>query len=522
MSSNDKKNVVSFDAKKKPAKKINGVMIGSVIILVLSAIVFILVPALTGFQGTSTEAPVIGSYKGTEIKYEQGSDFVNYMNQTYQQVKDSGYDVDQYMYSILQSAFNNTITSMAIEDSMKESQYVVPDTAVNRAMRSYFTDENGNFSAKAYNEADKSTVQELFKSTEKELNIERYFADFIGLGGASYYGLSEYLYGAKISSNEASFFSDFNADKRQFQFVAIDMLDLPEEEYMNFAKANPSIFEHLDFSICSASDKETMEEIANLIKNNQITFDDAVATMSSGAYDAIDGKIDLYNYQIKDSLLADPEDYDDFVALGVGDISTIVHTQQGYAIFRRNAANVAADLTDPAVQEVVSAYVRVYEKGYIEDYFMDQAKDFATDISRHTEEADTYFKDIAEEMGYEYFEPSAFPCNYGNDSVLTTIPTSQYEQLSGAETNRSFLKTLFALELGEVSEPILLDDYVVIARYNESVPKDEAIATSMETMYPYYTSSYAQSAIQNAIINGDGVDNGVLSFYFKYFMNYGD
>lgn len=516
MSSNDKKNVVTFDAKKKPAKKGSGVMIGSIIILVLSAIVFILVPALAGFKNTDIDTPVIGSYKGTEIKYEQGSDFVTYMNQAYQQVKDSGYDPEQYMYSVLNSAFSNTVTTMAIEDRMEESKYVVPDSAVNRAMRSYFTDESGNFSPKAYNEADKSTVQSLFKSIEKELNIERYFADFIGMGGASYSGTNQYLYGTKISSNEASFFADFNTDKRQFQFVAINLLDLPEEEYINFAKANPSIFERLDFSICSADDKESMEEIANLIKNNQITFDDAVATMSTSAYDAVDGKLSLYNYQIKDSLLADPEDYDDFVALGVGDISTIVHTQQGYAIFRRNAATVPADLTDPAVQEVVAAYVRVYEKTYIEDYYLNNAKDFNVLASQKG------FEEAAAEYGLEVIEPSAFPCNYGNDSALTTIPTSQYEQLTGAETNRNFLKTAFALNVGEVSEPILLDDYVVILKYKESIPKDDAIFGSMKTMYPYYTSTYAQTSIQNECINSDDVENGVLTFYFKYFMSYGE
>ncbi len=516
MSSNDKNNVVTFDAKKKTGKKINWIAIGSVIILILSAIVFILVPALSGFKSIDTESPVLGSYKGTDIKYEQGSDFANYLSQYVQQYKDAGYDTDQYMYSILNSAFSATVTAMAIEDRMEESKYVIPESAVNRVMRTYFTDENGNFSLAAYNEADKATVQELFKETEKELNIERYFADYIGMGGASYYGAQEYLYGTKIASNEAAFFSDLNADKRQFQLVAINLLDLPEDEYINYAKKNPSIFERLDYSICSADDKESMEEIANLIKNNQITFDDAVATMSTGAYDAVNGKIDLYNYQIKDSLLADPDDYEDFVALGVGDISTIVHTQQGYAIFRRNAATVQADLTDPAVQEVVAAYVRVYDKTYIEDFFLDSAKDFTVLASQ------AGFEEAAAEYELEVIEPSAFPCNYGNDSALTTIPSSQYEQLTGAETNKDFLKTAFSLKVGEVSEPLLLDDYIVIIKYKEEIPYDEAIAGSMQTMYPYYASSYAQTAIQSDITNSDDVNNGVLSFYFKYFMGYGN
>lgn len=514
MNSNDKKNVVTFDAKKKPSKKINGVMIGSVIILILSAIVFILVPALTGFRGSDVASPVVGSYKGQEVKYEQNSEFVNYLSQYAEQVRSSGYDTEQYMYSILNSAFNSTVIGLAIDDYVNESDYIVPEEAVNRTMRSYFTDENGNFSVKAYNEADKATVQQLFKEVEKQLRTERYFSDFLGMGASSYYGNAEYLYGAKLSSKEADFVAGLNAAKRQFQLVAISANDLPEDEYKVFAWSNPSIFERLDYSICSASTEEEIQEIANLIKNNQITFDDAVASMSTNAFDAADGKLDLYNYQIKENLLADPDDYDDFVALGVGDISTPVHTQQGYALFRRNSANKPADLTDPEVVDVISAYVRVYEKGYIEDFYLDRGRDFATIAARDG------FETAADELGLEVVEPSAFPCNYGNDAILTSIPSSEYAQLSGAESDRNFLKTAFSMQVGEISEPLVLGDNIIVLKYKEAVPQDDAVTSSMTYMYPYYTATYAQTAMQDAIMSSDDVKNDVMSFYFKYFLGY--
>lgn len=520
MNSNDKNRFTAADSKKKSGKKINWIMIGSIVILVLSAIIFVLVPALTGFQTTDVNAPVLGSYKGREIKYEQDSDFLTYLNDYATELEKKGYSQSEYMYTALDQAFANTVIHMAVNDMVEDSGYVVPDELVNRAMRTQFVDEDGNFSAKLYNETNKSTIQKIFKKVEEELLFERYYTDFAGSGAASYYGNAAYFNGAKLSSDEAAFVAQINAGKRQFQYVAIKASELPEEEYLVFAQNNPSVFERLDYSICTASSEEEMNEIANLLLNNQITFDDATLQLSSNAYNAENGRLNLYNYQIKEELLADPSEYDDFVALGVGDISTVVHTQKGYALFRRNSETKPADLTDPAVQEVVGAYVRVYEEGYIQDYFLDKAKDFTTEVSRYTDESDTAFTEVAEKMGYEVIEPSAFPCNYGNIDFYTKIPTDTYTELSGIESDKNLLKTLFSLQEGEVSEPFVLGGNIVVFKYKEGIPEDEAVTSSMIYTYPLNVIVYSQQSMSNEFLASPDIKNDIISFYFKYFLGY--
>ena len=48
--------------------------IGSLIILLICAFVFVIVPVLSG-SGKQAEDPYIGSYDGKEIRYSQDSDF---------------------------------------------------------------------------------------------------------------------------------------------------------------------------------------------------------------------------------------------------------------------------------------------------------------------------------------------------------------------------------------------------------------------------------------------------------------
>ena len=56
--------------------------LGSLIILLIAAFVFVLVPVLTG-QNSGATIPAFGKYEGTEIKYGD-SDFDNYLS-TYAQ-----------------------------------------------------------------------------------------------------------------------------------------------------------------------------------------------------------------------------------------------------------------------------------------------------------------------------------------------------------------------------------------------------------------------------------------------------
>ncbi|MDE5899144.1 MAG: hypothetical protein K2H09_07790, partial [Treponemataceae bacterium] len=87
--------------------------IGSLIILLIAAFVFVLVPIFSGGRA-SKRIPPFGKYDGTEIRYEQGTDFTNYLslaadsykrqnegqNVTPEQLSAQQYRIFQYAFSM--------------------------------------------------------------------------------------------------------------------------------------------------------------------------------------------------------------------------------------------------------------------------------------------------------------------------------------------------------------------------------------------------------------------------------------
>ena len=130
------------------SKKNLGITIGSIVILVLSAITFILVPSMSGFT-SSSEKLLAGKYKGKAIEYGYGTDYLtavqNYAQYYQQQAQQQGATLSQYdNYSIFAGAFNSVVLDMMYTDFVNDSGYVPADNAIKREMVQYFTDENGD------------------------------------------------------------------------------------------------------------------------------------------------------------------------------------------------------------------------------------------------------------------------------------------------------------------------------------------------------------------------------------------
>ncbi|MBQ1181159.1 MAG: hypothetical protein IIX63_03485, partial [Treponema sp.] len=64
--------------------------VGSLVILLIAAFVFVLVPVLAG-RNPGANIPAFGKYEGTEIRYGD-SDFDNYLSNYAEYYKQQGYD----------------------------------------------------------------------------------------------------------------------------------------------------------------------------------------------------------------------------------------------------------------------------------------------------------------------------------------------------------------------------------------------------------------------------------------------
>ena len=527
------------EAEKKEKKNGGKAKIGAVIVLVISAVVFIptggsaVIESIR--QGMNT--PVFGSYKGTKIEYKAGSDFVanaSKLASTYQQL---GYDVSQIYSYIFESAFETTVHGLYSNDKVAASKYSVPKEALNRAILPYFRDENGEYSNMIFNRTDESTKASLRASAEQELLSSRFTDDLYG---------SSNLYGLKVSSKENGFVSSMGSEKHAFKIAAFSTSDLPKEEAVKYAKNNTDTFRNYNLSAITLSEKIDADNTLAQINGGETTFDDAVKVISEKLYTGDDGKLtnSLY-FQLK-NIIPTESDLLSVVGLSKGAISPVIQTTRGYTIFRCDGDSQPADLTSDSVIDSVSSYIKSYEISYIENYYTEIANKFIYETStvepvvvdmsdgengrvldpnvradmRLIASADENenivsldkFATACRNYGIKAVETQPFPINYGNSTLFDRIP-SDVSEFSSLSSNMAALKTLFSLKENETSQPFVLGSNVIVAKCI-SVTKDDV---NEKDGYSAEAANYDRGSASVAIMTSKDLKNDFFKAYQKYF-----
>lgn len=489
---------------KSSAKKIL-INVGSILILVLAAISFIFIPAMV--QSAGNEIPPFGYYDKKPIEYKQGSYFTNLVQMYSDQVGSA--NVQNAYFDIFNSAFTGSVLNIAFSSAVEKSGYVVPDPQVDRAMLPYFYDTNGVYSPKIFNDTPDSTKIELRNAMEDNLIFQRYTEDVFGSQTEK---LGTYtMYGLKSPSAEKNFVSMMDTNKRGFSLASFSLLDYPDTEVAKWGESNKDLFTRYDMSVISVADATTAETVLGRIKNNELVFEDAVTEYSTNYYSGTDGKLtSAYKHQLQ-NILTDATSLTALQNLPAGQISEVMQTQNGYAIFKNNAAPTPADMTDADTLTAVRSYMSANEKGIIEDYFLNIAKDFWTAASTSS------FAEACTQFNITPVDIPPLALNYGNSPVLTSLQAADGSMVN-AEQNENFLKTIFSMKLNEISSPMVLNDNVVVLQYTQ---EDNTVsAENTASTFAMYSTYFDQTSVQNSIMSSDKLENNFLQVFYKYIMGF--
>lgn len=486
-------------------KKNSVYTLGSLIILLICAFVFVILPAMTGSAEKQQAAVEFGKYNGKAIRYEQNSDFsdaVTYYGQLYQYY---GRELDSNAYyEIFYNAFNQTVMQYAYKDAVEKSGYTVPKSAITRQLIPYFS-ENGKYSSKLYRSTPKDKIRELTEKAEKTLFASRYYDDNFSSDDEKLG--SDTLYGLKTSSKELDFVSNYGEKLRGFNAAIFALSDYPKSEKVAYGKANTDKFIKYNLSVISVEDKSTANTVAKRIASNEITFADAVSEYSNKSFSNSEGKLtNAYRYQIE-NILVEKADMDKLVALSKDDVSEVIPTGAYFSIFKADDEALIPDFDSDDTVNQVSSYITTYENSIIEDYFTEKAKAFAAEAKK------TSFKAAATALNVKTTELAPFPLNYGNVSVTSSL-TSSEAAFRNADSNENFLTTAFSLNKNEISEPLLLNRNVVVLQLTE----ESAPAADADKSLPDL-SSYDKSSAQAAILKSDKLENHFMEVYFRQMMN---
>ena len=477
--------------------------IGAVIILIISAIVFIPFGGYEVFNAIfrNNKGLLFGKYDGKKITYEPGTLFYNITTNSANRMKAMGYDVNDYY--IFMQAFEETVKDMAYLEKVEKSGYSVPEEAVNRQLINYYLDENGNYSARIYNQTDKATRDSYHDGVQKSLAYSRYEDDV--LGGSSG------LYGLTVSSKEIPFINNMSRDQHAFSLVTFNTENFPKEEAADWATDNMDKFTKYDLSAISVDSADDANAILKQLTANEITFEDAVSEKSQNYYTDNEGKLSRpYRYQLEIAI-NNKDDVAEVTSLAQGAYSKVIDTARGYTIYRCNAAPTPANLQDDETLDVILTYIKTNEHGYIEDYYINIANDFISQATKSD------FASAGAAFGVTPVETMAFPINYGNSSLYSTIPASVTE-LNTLATNADILQKIFSLKKGEIAAPVVLGTNVAVFKCTSIITDDTAADESTMTSR---LASLNRATLTQTLMTSNKVENDVWTAYFKS-MNLGN
>ena len=475
---------------------------GLIVVLAVSAFAFILAPALVG-RGNRDTLPPFGSYNG------KNSDFRKYVSRYAEFFQNQGRQLDpQSNYYIFNYAFNAVVQKLAYMQAVAESGYTVPQSAVNREMLPDFF-ENGKYSQRKYRETPASEIEQKQKEIREELTMSRYTSDMFG---SSEQFAGNALYGLKSSENEIAFFKNFGTEKRGFDMASFSTDDYPDSEKEAYGRANAQKFINYDMSIITCGEKSKAETVAKRLKNNEITFADAVNEYSSKNYSDANGKLtNSYRYEIE-RIIKNSDDIEKALSLAKDETSVVIETNIGFSVFHADGNASDPDFSNEQTVKDVWSYLRSNEAGRIEDYYTDIAKNFAA------EAAINGFEKTAKKFNMVNAVIVPFPLNYGNVPFANPVDTS-IQGLSGADTNKNFLQTAFSLKSNEISSPVVNGKNVLVLQYTNEVKDEPSENTS--SIERQIVSSDEESA-SAALMASPKLKNDLFTVYFNYFMNAGN
>jgi hypothetical protein len=471
--------------------------IGTVLVLVIVIVAFVVVPAIVPEAGRSEDL-IFGYYNRVPIKYVPNNYFAQVQQSLFQNYLPAA-DDPNYMYTFLQlwrEAFEETVVYMGIQDEMKSAGYVVPEDVVDRQVAAlpYFQ-ENGRFSPTKYRAMDNTTRMNLWRQVQESIVVQTYYADMGSL---------------KTNSNEASFIASMASPKRSFDIAIFPFSSYPESEVISYTQANPALFRVVRLSrISLTSGERDARRVLETVRSGVTTFEEAARASSTDWAADRGGDIGMLLAFELDYEIQDEQDRQRVVNLGRGEISDIVVTSSGWSFYRADEASQPPDVSDFALMERIRSYIMNNLRGRVEDWLIAEAERF-TGRAREIGFSEAAW---AENINQNSFGP--IPRNYGDSILFSSVSSSGIPELSSASQNPLFWRVAFSTPLNTICEPLVVGDSVIVLLPLEEVEEDESELEFIKSYYSYYVSSSTENSYRSYFLENEKLDDRFQEMFWR-------
>jgi parvulin-like peptidyl-prolyl isomerase len=498
----------------------------TVVLLVIIVVAFVGAPALSGLVGSTSRA--FGTYAGEQIVMDAGSYMVRQYEAIAQQVEQNGQQITSLLVNqVYREAFNRTVRHLAMQEHGQSVGMSVSQRAQDRAMarRPEFL-VGGSFDRDEY-EGMPSQQRFLLQEYVRDLMVDQQvrtdyrlpfelrdiasntqFAYLNELFGPSLFKLPE------VSDAEQAFLADMTGPERQFRFVQFAFSSFPDSEVISYGEANASRFRRANLSIISINTSEAdASQLRDQILSGQATFEDIARNQSADIYGSDGGDMGFVYYHELEPDFEDVGTVDGIFELDEGDLSEVLETTFGWAIYRMDESPIAPTFDNEEVVAEVRNYMTTFERGIIEDYLTEQAEQFVS--SARTDG----FGAAATAINQSPQLTEYFPVNYGNLDLFGRVSAQSNTTLAAAATRPDFFTELFRLSSGDVTEPIVIRDYVFVMELADERAAPDDVRSTFTTNAARVVQQLSIADLQEAIVDEDLLVNQFSATYNRLVAN---
>ncbi|MDR2343487.1 MAG: peptidylprolyl isomerase [Spirochaetaceae bacterium] len=473
------------------------IFIGTVLVLVVVIIAFVLVPAIVPGEGPGAQRLDFGSWNGKPIAYSSGGFFARVLERNSEQYRMGDYQA-------WRNAFETAAERTAILDIMNESGYQPSKVFVDRKVAEIpFFQENGRFSAIKYNKMPAAERMKLWQDMRNDLTVNIYHED-VGT--------------VKIAEAEAEFIGRMALVQRKFSMTAFPYSSYPDNELAAYASRNTDMFKTVYLSkITVPGSKREAQAVLDKILSKGITFEDAASTQSDDEYAGRGGDTGSRMAFELSSEIPDEEQWRAVINLPKDGISDLLELSTGWVIFRANDTARPPNLQDSETLDKIRGFLMESERGVVEDWLIVQAENFARQVRTEG------FTTVVLGTGIETHEFGPLPVNYGDSPLFTSLNSFQAPGLKDAVSDENFWRVAFSTPVGEPSRPLVLsgNDSNIVILYPEQELTDESDAAenSKTGFSSWWANNETLRGIASSILASDKFNDNFINTYFRLYSN---
>ncbi|MDR0473492.1 MAG: peptidylprolyl isomerase [Treponema sp.] len=475
------------------------ISIGTIVVLVIVVVAFVLVPAIVPNTGRSADL-VFGVYDNVPIAYVPG----NYFAQTYEMLNQyyrnmGGDNYNQYMdYQVWYEAYQRAAIRVATLQEMKRAQYLAPEKMVNREVAKLYQ-ENGRFSPTLYKQRDSNARLAQWRQTQEDIALRHFYTDVLS---------------TIRPAAEAEFIGKMASPRRSFDMTYFRIEDYPDSEIAAYGEEHSSLFRqvHLSMITINTGEREA-RKILNSIKDETNTFEDAARLQSQDEYAERGGDMGIKLAHELALEIPDEATCEKIVALKKGEYSDVIKHGKGWAFFRAEEDVQAPDFVDEASLGRVRSHIQDFERGRMEDWARAQADDFIALVDEKG------FDAVIEQKGLTKRSFGPIPLNYGDVDLFDTLSAVSVSELYGAGSDETFWKNAFSTKVNTPSQPFSNGSYILVLYPTSEVEAEESSIESIQSTYSSSWLDYTnEQSLRTYFFNNGKMEDRFTETFMRYFM----